>query len=252
MANERDIRNSRIVILAADVCSYSAPVVTLAAEIAASVKSKLQGVFIEDQDLLTLSSSPLTREISLTTAGVRPASSERMQRMLRAAAQQFESALQREAQALNLVWSYEYVRGRTRDISLKVGLGVGFAIFGGSGQRRVESGVARATRRVLVVAGASTHWEQVLAVVTRRFAGQKKQIVLVGDGAEDDPGLDLRRLVDAPRSEIETIRVERAHLSELLRRSGPSFDFAILPMEETAEALAPILEALQCPVVLVA
>jgi hypothetical protein len=86
---------------------------------AAAINSELQGLFIEDEDLLQVTGLPITREISLTTARERPTDVDQMQRAMRSVARQFEQALQREAGALQIAWSFDYVRGRARDIGLE-------------------------------------------------------------------------------------------------------------------------------------
>ena len=111
-------KKRQTVLLAADVGSYSINTVSLAVQMAAAINSELQGLFIEDEDLLQVTGLPITREISLTTARERPTDVDQMQRAMRSVARQFEQALQREAGALQIAWSFDYVRGRARDTSL--------------------------------------------------------------------------------------------------------------------------------------
>jgi hypothetical protein len=103
-------KKRQTVLLAADVGSYSINTVSLAVQMAAAINSELQGLFIEDEDLLQVTGLPITREISLTTARERPTDVDQMQRAMRSVARQFEQALQREAGALQIAWSFDYVR----------------------------------------------------------------------------------------------------------------------------------------------
>ena len=102
------------VMLAADVSSYSITTVNLAVEMAASANTRLRCLFIEDEDLLQITGLPCTREITLTSARERPTSIDQMQRPLRSVAQQFRKTLQHEAEALQIAWSFDTVRGRVR------------------------------------------------------------------------------------------------------------------------------------------
>jgi len=245
-------KRTRTVIVAADVCSYSLPIVNLAVEIAASADSKLQGLFVEDEDLLLLSGSPLTREISLTTASARPSSTDRLQRTLRSVARQFEDSLRREAQASKIAWSYEYVRGRVRDFGLKPKLEADFAIIGRSGLHRVEPGPRAKARKVLVIADHSLQQVQALSAVLRHFIHDKVELTLVDDAGDGEFEQGLQRLPAELLSHVEVNRVGRKEIDARLQQSGRLFDCAILSMHEDADELAGILRALQCPVILVA
>jgi len=245
-------KRTRTVIVAADLCSYSLPIVDLAVEIAVSADSRLQGMFVEDEDLLLLSGSPLTREISLTTASARPSSIDRLQRTLRSVARQFEDSLRREAQASKIAWSYEYVRGRVRDFGLKPKLDADFAIIGRGGLHRVEPGTRVKARKVLVIADHSLQQVQALSVVLRRFIDDKVELTLVDDAVDGELEQGLHRLPAELLAHVEVTRVGRDEILDRLRQAGKTFDYAILSMHEDAEQLAKILGSLQCPVILVA
>jgi len=233
----------------ADVCSYSLPVVNLAVEIAASADSELRGLFIEDEDLLLLSGSPLTREISLTTASARPTSTDRLQRTLRSISRQFEDSLRREAQASKINWSYEYVRGRVRDFGLRPKLKADFTILSRGGLHRAEPG-ARA-RKVLVIADHSIQQLQALAVVLRRYIHDEVELTLVEDsGGGLEQGLE--QLPAELLAQVRVIRIHRDEIRDRLQRSGRGFDCAILSLSDDVEQLASVLQILQCPVILVA
>ena len=251
MTGKAASKRKRTVIVAADVCSYSVPVVNLAVEIAASADSELRGLFIEDEDLLLLSGSPLTREISLTTASARPTSTDRLQRTLRSISRQFEDSLRREAQASNLSWSFEYVRGRVRDFGLRPRLEADFTILSRGGLHRAEPGARAKTRKVLVIADHSTQQMQALSVVLRRYIHDQVELTLV-----DEPGGGLeQRLGQLPAellAHVSVIRTKRDGIRDLLQQSGKAFDYAILSLNDDAEQLASVLQNLQCPVILVA
>jgi hypothetical protein len=252
MTDLKDGKPGRTVLLAADVCSYSAPVINLAVEIAASAGSRLQGMFFEDEELLDLLQSPSTREISLMTASAMPTDGERMQRMLRSVSRQFESTLEREAQALKITWSYEYVRGRMQDIGLKAPLDVEITILGRTGLYRVESARRGRSVRVLVIGDLSARQMDALEIVMRRFGGGRKELTLVTNTPNNDESREIRRRIGAREPQLTFAQVQRSDMFDLLRRSGQSYDYAVLPMRDKSDELALILKALKCPVILVA
>ena len=238
------------VMLAADVSSYSVTTVNLAVEIAASVQTSLLGLFIEDEDLLQITGLPCTREITLTTARERPTSIDQMQRSLHAVAQQFKKTLQQEAQASQIVWRFDTVRGRVKDISLKPKRDVTYTILGQSVSHRLQSRQARGIRRILLIVNGSSRQKLALDVVLRRFRHDRVELTVVGEDPEGElSSLFASRTKD---NEIVLIKVRRDDLPDLLARSGSSFDCAIMSHHENADELPRILNALCCPAILVA
>jgi hypothetical protein len=213
--------------------------------------SKLQGLFIEDEDLLTLTGSPLTREIMLTTASARPSSRDRMRRMLRSVARQFETTLRREAQTGKIDWSYEYVRGRIQDVRLDPRFDASMTILGRAGLHGVESRRVGRLRRILMISDHTSQQAKALGVVLRRFAGDRIEITFVEDEHGGEVKRELQRRGVPQEIEVALVEIDRAQMHDRLRLSGSAYDCAILPMREEAQELAIILKALQCPVILV-
>lgn len=240
------------VMLAADVSSYSITTVNLAVEIAASVQTGLVGLFIEDEDLLRISELPCTREITLTTTRERPTSINQMQRALQAAALQFKKSLQEEAQASEIAWRFDTVRGRMRDIGLKPHLDVSYTIVGRPLSHRLQSGQLRKTRRILLILDDTPRQKLALDVVLRRFQHEKVELVVVGEDPEIDVSSVATSRSKREDNEIEIVRVKRNELAGLLAAAGHNFDCAILSQHEKADELARILNDLRCPAILVA
>ena len=252
MTTNQPDQKQATVMLAADVSSYSVTTLTLAVEMAASVKTGLLGLFIEDEDLLRVAGLPCTREITLTTTRERPTSTNQMQRSLQAAALQFKKSLQREAQASQIAWHFDTVRGRMRDVGLKPQLDVFYTIVSRPASHRLQSAQLRKTRRILLILDDSPRQQHALDVVLRRFRHEKVELVVVAE----DPDLDLSSIfatgTEDKHGEITVTRTDRDHLLELLSRAGSNFDCAIMSQHEKVEELARILNALRCPAILVA
>ncbi|MEQ9225687.1 MAG: universal stress protein [Parvibaculum sp.] len=105
-----EARQARIIV-GLDTSFVAREALSLAARLAASVDARLKGVFVEDENLLTLADLPFAREISFSgeTRAMDPA------RMLRAMKAQAESArriLARAAAEAHVDWSFDVRRGR--------------------------------------------------------------------------------------------------------------------------------------------
>ena len=247
-----DKNNGKTVLLAADVGSYSITTVSLAVQMAASMNTKLRGLFIEDEDLLQVTGLPITREISLTTACERPTDVDQMQRAMRSVARQFEDTLKQEAGASQIGWSFDYVRGRVRDIGLQPGTDVTYMILGQPVSHRLRSRPERAPRRILLIANESRHQKQALKVMLDRFDHEKVELTLVAA----EPGGQLSTdVLEVNRGKSDAIclnELTREQFFDQLARLGSAFDCAIISRHEKPEVLTRILKTLSCPVILVA
>ncbi|HUD52184.1 hypothetical protein [Parvibaculum sp.] len=101
---------SRIVV-GIDTNFMAREALALAARLAASVDARLKGVFVEDENLLSLCGLPFAREISFS-GEVRGVDHERMLRAMRAQAETARRVLQRIASEAHVDWSFDVARGR--------------------------------------------------------------------------------------------------------------------------------------------
>jgi hypothetical protein len=239
-------------MLAADVSSYSISTVMLAVAMAASANTLLRCLFIEDEDLLQVTALPCTREITLITARERPTSIDQMQRSLRSVAQQFKKTLQQEAQALQIAWSFDTVRGRVSDISLKPKSGVIYTILGQPVAYRQYFRRVPGARKILLIGDESPYQKHALEMLLRRFADQKIEVTLVVDDLESEVSSELAQRIKANDKEIMLLEINRNQLENLLGQATSSFDCAIVPNHGQAEETLRILKKLLCPVILVA
>ncbi len=252
MSTENGDPAKQIVVVAADVGSYSVTTVRLALGLAASIDSRLQGLFVEDEDLLQVSGLPCTREITLTTARERPTSVDKMQRSLRSVAEQFRRSLEREAQALKIAWSFDTVRGRVGDIGQQSAGRATFTVFDRAQPYRLTPRASTAPRRILLVPNQSRHELKALQTVLDRFGGEKIDLTLIVRA--DDPAFrdEVNRLVGDRSPEVRIHELKADELPGLLQRVGASYDCAIMSRHESAELQANLLSQLRCPIVLVA
>jgi hypothetical protein len=83
----------------------------LAAGVAALLEAELEGVFVEDTELIRSAGLPFLRELRLATLDESALDAERLQRELRAAARRVREHLEQSARALGLASSFRVWRG---------------------------------------------------------------------------------------------------------------------------------------------
>jgi hypothetical protein len=236
------------VMLTVDACSYSANMLELAVAIAASKHGHLRGLFVEDEGLLQVAELPFSREISFTTGREHPTDLQRMQRSLQALAAQFKSALQRSAQAFDVSWSYDYVRGRREDIGF-IQPYVAFTIFGQSLLRRSDAKPRSNRHRVLVLDNNSPNLLQALQVLLQRFKHEQTEITQVRN--QQLPGTSLLEQLNQPGNNVAMITTDHANLDAILSARAHEFEYAILSRGENPETQRQVIHSLYCPVILV-
>ncbi len=252
MASKIRNKQARSVLLAADVGSYSVTTVNLAVAIAASANSTLQGLFVEDEDLLQVSGLPCSREIMLTTARARPTSLDQMQRALRAAARQFRQALEREARAGHVGWSFDTVRGRMRDIGLQPEQIPAYTVLGRSLAQRLSEDRVPGVQKVLLLGKRSGKLMRLVELLIRRAQKEKIEFTLVANSATPELAAAVEKLAAISENRVSIVEVDRGQLRQQLEAWQDVFDLAIITRRDNPEDLSQTLHGLRCPVVLVA
>jgi len=147
------------ILVALDASPGSVAAAAAAASLAARLRAELEGVFVEDADLLTLTAYPAAQEIGSFSATVRGLGSRDLERQFRFQAERARRALEQYAVRSRVRWSFRVVRGRVKAEILAAAAGADLVSLGRSagwaGRRRLGS-VARAllaqgTGRVLLL-----------------------------------------------------------------------------------------------------
>ena len=110
-ADKTDITIRRIAV-ALDASEHSLRALETAARLAASLKAELEGIFVEDIDLIHLAGLPFLREIRLASLAQEAVSLQRMERELRAIARQVRQTLELVARREGISCSFRVRRGR--------------------------------------------------------------------------------------------------------------------------------------------
>jgi hypothetical protein len=100
------------VVIGLDTNLMARDALTLAARLAASIDATVKGVFVEDENLLSLCGLPFAREISFS-GEVRAVDAERMLRAMRAQAETARRVLERVAAEEKVQFSFDILRGRS-------------------------------------------------------------------------------------------------------------------------------------------
>jgi len=249
MSGKRDSAGGRVV-LAVDAGSYSVESVNLAVAMAASVDSLLQGLFVEDEDLLQLTGLPCAREITLTTATERSTSIEQLQRSLRLVAGRFKQTLQREAQALHVSWRFDTVRGRMRDIGLGPAGTATFTILAHAVKHRLQYAQASTARRILLLASTSAHQGQALEMLLARYERERVELTLVTGAGEHADWRDTLSWLQRYGGRVTLVEISVNELLQRLARPGAGFDCALFAHDHTGLDRPLLLKSLGCPVIL--
>ena len=240
------------VLIAADFADHSNAALGLAVQMAATTRTRLQGLFVEDEDLLQLTGLPISREISLVTARERPTSVEQMQRAMRHLANQFEQSLKREAGALQIACSFEYVRGRVRDIGLRSGTNITYTIIVQGGRLGWHARPGLSTARLLWIRRDSPLALPAIEVLLERFRHRPVELVVVDSKSAIDVVGEIRQWTQKADRHIEIKHWEPRDLEQQIRAGKLQFESAVISRQQSPEQLAQILAALPCPVILVA
>jgi nucleotide-binding universal stress UspA family protein len=278
--SERELIIRRILV-ALDASTHSLAALEAAAGLAASQGAELIGLFVEDENLVHLAGLPFAHEVRSPSATRRPMSSDQMEAQLQLQASQARRALASAAERVNARWRFRTVRGQVTASVLSAALDADMLAMGRisrpvSSRSRLGSTARAASLRtkgplllmkqgsnlsypVLVTYDGTTAAHQALATAAQMAmaGGDHLSVLLIADSAEqaqtlrDDVANRLAALnVSAryhwlPQATVERV-ADMIHAAEdcVLVLGGEN------PLLE-AEAIQNLLDATDCPVLLV-
>ena len=161
--NEEDRRGCvERVIVALDASPQSVAALEAAAEVAMLIEAELEGLFVEDIDLLSLCGLPFGREVCSYTATVRRLDAAGMERQLRVRAATIREVMGRVAARTPVRWSFRVARGSVVEELLAAAQGAALLSVGRTGRAglRGMGSVAQSlidqTERPLLISGEGT------------------------------------------------------------------------------------------------
>lgn len=239
---ERRILVSRILV-ALDSGTNVSTGLDVAAELAARLRAELQGLFVEDGDLLQVAALPFTTQVNLSTGGSQPLESAdlelQMARLASAARRRMSAAAERG----HVPWSFRIVRGRIAQEIAAAAETVDLVI--------VEGGLHRAPAQARLGLSARTTIQNLRRPVLVLRAGRRLTgpVAVVFDGTEiGEKALQLADMLTPdnnaltilfPQTDPENRKALEARARELLGSAGNAAHFRTL----RAASLAALCEA---------
>ena len=120
----------RRIVVTLDASESGRPALETAVRLAALLGAKLEGVFVEDTNLMRMAGLPFLREVRPWSLGEEKISSRRMQRELRTLARHAERMLEQVAREMSVPWSFQVWRGRAGFETLTQAFGVDILSLG--------------------------------------------------------------------------------------------------------------------------
>ncbi len=281
MRVERVELTIRRIVVGLDASEHSREALEAAAQLAASLEAELEGMFVEDVNLLRLVDLSFVREVRSSPAREEAFTTQRMERELRALASQAERTLASVAEQLRLNWSFRVVRGRVEAELLAAALEADLLILGRtSSMLRSRFGIGSTAREiarrcqrsvmlmqqgqsikqpVCVLYGASATGRKALATAAHLTTLQGEELTVLIPAADEESAAELERQARFWLSE----HGQRAYLRRIpaggirgLARAVEASGSGVLVVEAECDllegdALSQLLEKLACPVLLV-
>jgi nucleotide-binding universal stress UspA family protein len=196
----------RRILVALDASTHSLAALAAAVELAAAMEAELEGLFVEDVNLLRLAGLPFVQEVR-HTASLEALDSVRMERALKAQAVQAREALEVAAGRARVHWSFRVVRGHVAQEVVQAASQADLLTLGKQG--RSKSPGARLGSTALRVA---LHAPGALLLVEHGVPGDQPVLVLY-DGSEG-----AERALDAA---ARLAKMSGTHLIVLLLAGTP-------------------------------
>ncbi len=196
--------DSETLTVALDAFSNLSADVDLALRIAANLRLRVRGVFIEEPSLLQAAALPCTSEIMTNSGTERDLSAARLQQSLRSTAQRIETYLATHAQQLGLAWSYEVIQGERLGL-LQTPLSESrlLMFFGRVHHRPFPRRSAGALRDILLINGDSARLPQVIEALTPISGSHRLRINVL----EKMPARELHAVL-TPLSRLPSIDID--------------------------------------------
>jgi nucleotide-binding universal stress UspA family protein len=130
MGEPNDELTIRRILVAVDASHHSLAALEAAAELAATMKAELEGLFVEDVNLLRAAEAPAALEVQYPFIEAAKLDLARMERQLRAQAAQARRALRVASERRQIKWSFRIVRGEVTPSVLEAALGADLLSLG--------------------------------------------------------------------------------------------------------------------------
>lgn len=231
------------ITIAVDADNCTALTLELAVDIAAAVKGQLQGLFIENADLLNSASLPFAREVLLTSGLPRDLNREIIEENYKRQATRFQKMLSLKARQSVLHCDFRSVAGRRRDV-FTMHPNAGYIIF----ERRLHRPVwshrpENKTRHILVVGPANgLRMKKALELLANKFTGNLIEVY-----SFSDTGQPWQSEPDQTNQKFIPLK-DNAAVETLLHNH---LDYILVSRSISASLLNSLILEGQCPIIVV-
>lgn len=111
MSEDSSVRVLRHILVAADGSPHSQAALRAAVRLAASVEAEVDGLFVEDEQLLRAAALPFAAEVRTHSQSPAPLTDRRIERQLRRQAERARTTLQRAAEQWDVPHSFRVLQG---------------------------------------------------------------------------------------------------------------------------------------------
>lgn len=256
-ASDSDTKINRILITV-NAAPQNFAVFDTAGKLAALMGVDLTGVFVEERDLLNMAALPFARIVDQLSASPSHLDSNRLQRLLRAQAQEVRNALTRIAQTQSIRCDLRIVQGRLLNEALSQ-LAERDILFlcRGRGIAEVQRPVKIESVPVCVVLDESANATRTLsaAVILAKSDGRGLNILVPKDLSADtvQSAFELLAARAVPHSVVKLPELDLQQIKVATRCTGCSLLVLsnLSTREFRQEELRLLLQQVSCPVVLV-
>lgn len=218
------------ILVPLDASRHSLAALESAIELAAGLRAELEGLFVEDENLLRLSDFPFAREVNLFSVSPRKLSREELERHVRIQARQVREALERSAKGANVKWKFRVTRGGVTSEVVAQSREADLTVLGKIGRSFPTGKRIGSTVREIVARG------QGLTMILPQRIRMQGPIYLVYTGSElsrkaldtslyliSDKKIPLRLVIYCrDKDEYESLKKE---VSQILEKSSVKTDF---------------------------
>jgi hypothetical protein len=259
----KDTTIRSILVALDDACSDHETMET-AAHLAADLHAELQGLYVQDVNVLRMAALPFTEEITTASGETRPIDEQSMERAMQNKAEQVRRLMEQTAASVQIRCSFSVARGRVPHCALLSTREVDLVLFGSRSHApsvRPPLGVRTrsSVRPIVAVVDAETMSARTLDTAAAVGQSQGRGLVVLVCRAEPEAVEDLAHTIREAVAEfdvmvrvplrpihtvpalIESLQACRAALV-LLSRDSPLLD---------EFAVQTLLENLDCSIVLV-
>ncbi len=250
MTDEGVKKVSRSITLTIDADSYTPATVDIAVAMAASLNARLQGLFIEDTDLLRMADLPCSTEITFPFARQRALNKSSLQRSLRALGAQARDYLAKTAERSRVQWSFSTISGKCSEAGLADTDESELLIIGLASSYHAPAILQPPhSRHILLIDDHSPALLAALKVVLKQTATTAMEIVLIG-GKRAEPAENIEEtLRDNPN--ILITRLESNDVGQIINLVAMSPDYVIISRYQPLSLIQKIVHKSVCPVILV-